>query len=55
MPDSINYEGVLSLSSECREKLMKISPGTLGQASRIQGVSSSDVSILTIHLKSKSA
>lgn len=55
IPDGIKYENVPSLSSEGREKLMKIRPGSLGQASRIQGVSSSDVSILTIYLKSKSA
>jgi tRNA uridine 5-carboxymethylaminomethyl modification enzyme len=53
IPDWVDYEKVPSLSSEGREKLAKIRPGSLGQASRIQGVSSSDVSILTVYLKSK--
>lgn len=55
IPEWINYEKVPSLSSEGREKLAKIRPGSLGQASRIQGVSSADISILTIYLKSKSS
>lgn len=48
-PD-FNYQKLLSLSKEAREKLMKIKPRTLGQASRISGVSPSDVSILMIHV-----
>ena len=45
-----DYEKVKALSSEGREKLKKIKPETIGQATRISGVSPSDISILTIYL-----
>jgi tRNA uridine 5-carboxymethylaminomethyl modification enzyme len=45
-----NYRGLVSLSKEAREKLMKIKPSTLGQASRISGVSPSDISVLMVHM-----
>lgn len=45
-----NYDRVQALSAEGREKLKKIRPETLGQASRISGVSASDISVLTIYL-----
>lgn len=45
-----NYHDLVSLSKEAREKLMKIKPRTLGQASRISGVSPSDISVLMVHL-----
>ncbi|MFY0600952.1 MAG: tRNA uridine-5-carboxymethylaminomethyl(34) synthesis enzyme MnmG [Cyclobacteriaceae bacterium] len=45
-----DYEKITSLSSEAREKLLKIKPSTLGQASRISGVSPSDVSILMVYM-----
>ncbi|HCN84379.1 MAG TPA: tRNA uridine-5-carboxymethylaminomethyl(34) synthesis enzyme MnmG, partial [Sphingobacteriaceae bacterium] len=45
-----NYNSLVSLSKEAREKLMKIKPGTLGQASRISGVSPSDISVLMVHI-----
>lgn len=48
-PD-FNYDRVQALSSEAREKLKRIRPETIGQASRISGVSPSDVSVLTIYL-----
>jgi tRNA uridine 5-carboxymethylaminomethyl modification enzyme len=44
------YDRVKALSSEAREKLKKIKPETIGQASRISGVSPSDISVLTIYL-----
>jgi tRNA uridine 5-carboxymethylaminomethyl modification enzyme len=49
IPASFNYKGLNSLSAEAREKLTKIKPDTLGQASRISGVSPSDISVLMIH------
>ena len=48
-PD-FDYMALKSLSIEARQKLAKIKPSTLGQASRISGVSPSDVSVLLIHL-----
>ncbi|MEJ6981196.1 tRNA uridine-5-carboxymethylaminomethyl(34) synthesis enzyme MnmG [Pedobacter sp. P351] len=47
---SFNYQTLVSLSKEAREKLLKIKPRTLGQASRISGVSPSDISVLMVHL-----
>ena len=45
-----NYQQLQSLSKEAREKLMNIKPRTLGQASRISGVSPSDISVLMVHM-----
>jgi tRNA uridine 5-carboxymethylaminomethyl modification enzyme len=47
---SFDYETLSSLSSEAVEKLNKIKPSTLGQASRISGVSASDISILMLNI-----
>lgn len=46
----IDYEAVKSLSTEARQKLMRIRPKTVGQASRIPGISPSDISILLVLL-----
>jgi tRNA uridine 5-carboxymethylaminomethyl modification enzyme len=51
IPMDINYEKIKSLSSEGRSKLDKVKPETIGQASRISGVSASDLSVLMIYLK----
>lgn len=48
--EDLEYDQVKSLSAESRQKLKKIKPRTLGQASRISGVSPSDVSVLMVHL-----
>ncbi|RXK87690.1 tRNA uridine-5-carboxymethylaminomethyl(34) synthesis enzyme MnmG [Chlorobaculum sp. 24CR] len=50
IPENFNYDSLNSLSNEGREKLVKHRPATIGQASRILGVSPSDVSILIIRL-----
>lgn len=51
IPEKINYDSIKSLSTEGREKMKKVKPETLGQASRIAGVTSSDVSVLMIYLR----
>ena len=43
-----NYESLHELSTECRQKLKAINPDTLGQASRIPGVSPSDINVLLV-------
>jgi tRNA uridine 5-carboxymethylaminomethyl modification enzyme len=48
--DSIDYSKINSLSIESREKLSRLRPRTLGQASRISGVSPSDISVLLVHI-----
>ncbi|HSU51440.1 MAG TPA: tRNA uridine-5-carboxymethylaminomethyl(34) synthesis enzyme MnmG [Segetibacter sp.] len=50
IPDSFNYEKIISLSNEARQKFNKIRPRTLGQASRISGVNPSDVQILMVYM-----
>lgn len=47
---NFDYHTLQSLSKEAREKLMKIKPRTLGQASRISGVTPSDISVLMVHI-----
>jgi tRNA uridine 5-carboxymethylaminomethyl modification enzyme len=48
-PD-FDYNSIVSLSIEARQKLNKIKPETLGQASRISGVSPADISVLMVFL-----
>lgn len=48
--DDFDYKRLTSLSMEAREKLSKIKPRTLGQASRISGITPSDISILMVYL-----
>ena len=50
IPDEFDYKELKSLSFEAREKLSAIKPASVSQASRISGVSPSDISILLIHL-----
>jgi tRNA uridine 5-carboxymethylaminomethyl modification enzyme len=48
--ESLDYSKINSLSIESREKLTRLRPRTLGQASRISGVSPSDISVLLVHM-----
>jgi tRNA uridine 5-carboxymethylaminomethyl modification enzyme len=48
--DGIDYSSINSLSHESREKLARLKPRTIGQASRISGVSPSDISVLLVHM-----
>ena len=50
IPEGFNYNTIAALSAESREKLNKIQPRTLGQASRISGVSPADISVLLVYL-----
>jgi len=50
IPEGFDYSSLKSLSIEARQKLHKIAPETIAQASRISGVSPSDVSVLLVHL-----
>lgn len=51
IPDDIDYENVGSLRIEAKQKLAKIRPVSIGQASRISGVSPADISVLLIYLE----
>ncbi|MGB4147355.1 MAG: tRNA uridine-5-carboxymethylaminomethyl(34) synthesis enzyme MnmG, partial [Acetomicrobium sp.] len=53
IPRELNYDEVVGLSSEGREKLKKIMPNTLGQASRISGVTPSDLQVLWMYLETR--
>ena len=55
IPDTFDYAEVPGLKAEAREKLMKIRPASIGQASRLPGVSPADVSILTVILHQHNA
>ncbi|HEY9362766.1 MAG TPA: tRNA uridine-5-carboxymethylaminomethyl(34) synthesis enzyme MnmG [Chitinophagaceae bacterium] len=50
IPESFDYKKLVSLGNEAREKLHKIKPRTLGQASRISGINPSDVQVLMVYM-----
>ncbi|HAY40881.1 MAG TPA: tRNA uridine-5-carboxymethylaminomethyl(34) synthesis enzyme MnmG, partial [Gammaproteobacteria bacterium] len=51
LPNNIDYDSIKALSSEVRQKLKLYMPETIGQASRIQGVTPASISILLVYLK----
>ena len=53
LPEDINYEDLKGISLEARQKLNKFKPHSIGQASRISGVSPADVSVLLVYLQQK--
>ena len=53
IPDNINYDEISGISLEGRQKLSKLKPHSVGQASRISGVSPADVSVLLVYLQMK--
>ena len=53
LPEDINYEELKGISLEARQKLNKFKPHSIGQASRISGVSPADVSVLLVYLQQK--
>ena len=48
---NVTYSKIKNLASEARQKLEKVRPTSIGQASRISGVNPADISILTIYLR----
>jgi len=52
IPEWVDYSTVLGLSTEVRERLSKLRPASLGQASRMAGITPAAVSILAVHIKS---
>ena len=51
LPDNINYLNLQGISLEARQKLDKFRPNSVGQASRISGISPADISVLLIYLE----
>ncbi len=54
IPERLNFDSIPQLRNEAREKFSAIQPRTVGQASRISGISQSDVALLLLHLKRES-
>ncbi len=50
IPDKFDYQRIIALGAEAREKLIRVKPRTLGQASRISGINPADVQILMVYM-----
>jgi tRNA uridine 5-carboxymethylaminomethyl modification enzyme len=50
LKEDFDYSTIVSLSAEAKQKLNKIKPSTIGQASRISGINPADISVLIVHL-----
>jgi tRNA uridine 5-carboxymethylaminomethyl modification enzyme len=55
LPDDLDYAGVKGLSAEVRQRLLDVRPRTVGQASRIPGLTPAAISLLLVHLKKRGA
>ena len=53
LPEDLNYQHLSGLSNEVKQKLSEIRPFSLGQASRISGITPAAISVLMIHLKTR--
>jgi tRNA uridine 5-carboxymethylaminomethyl modification enzyme len=53
IPDTFRYDGIIQLRAEAREKLSRVRPRNLSQASRISGITPADVALLIVHLDGK--
>jgi tRNA uridine 5-carboxymethylaminomethyl modification enzyme len=53
IPDSFAYESIDQLRAEAREKLLRVRPSNLAQASRISGITPADLALLMVHLDGK--
>jgi tRNA uridine 5-carboxymethylaminomethyl modification enzyme len=53
IPETFNYEGIVHLRAEAREKLSRIRPSNLSQASRVSGITPADIALLMVHLDGK--
>ena len=51
IPNEFDYNSIVSISNEAREKLNKVRPSSIGQASRISGVRPADLNVLLVHLE----
>ena len=51
IPSDIDYDKVVNIATEAREKLKKVMPTTIAQATRISGVNPADIAVLTVYLK----
>jgi tRNA uridine 5-carboxymethylaminomethyl modification enzyme len=53
IPDTFDYDGIVHLRAEAREKLSRIRPRNLSQASRVSGITPADIALLMVHLDGK--